>query len=108
MVEKALNLDGASREIEELETAGARPDFWNDVENSQRVQKRLKTLKDKTEKFSRLRAGWDDMMTLCDMLCSSYLAKNAIVSDDMSKWQDGLVANYTATQQFAIRFASIG
>ena len=42
------------------------------------------------------------------MLCSSYLAKNAIVSDDMSKWQDGLVANYTATQQFAIRFASIG
>ena len=67
VVEKALNLDGASREIEELETAGARPDFWNDVENSQRVQKRLKTLKDKTEKFSRLRAGWDDMMTLCDM-----------------------------------------
>jgi len=45
---------------------------------------------------------------LNNMLCSSYLAKNAIVSDDMSKWQDGLVANYTATQQFAIRFASIG
>jgi hypothetical protein len=67
VVEKALNLDAAAKEIEELETASARPDFWNDVENSQKVQKRLKQLKDKTEKFASLRSTWDDMMTLCDM-----------------------------------------
>jgi hypothetical protein len=56
VVEKALNLDAAAKEIEELETASARPDFWNDVENSQKVQKRLKQLKDKTEKFASLRS----------------------------------------------------
>lgn len=67
VVGKALNLDAAAKEIEELEAASERPDFWNHVENSQRVQKRLKTLKDKTEKFSRLASKWDDMMTLCDM-----------------------------------------
>jgi peptide chain release factor 2 len=67
VVEKALNLDAAAKEIEELETASARPDFWNDVENSQKVQKRLKQLKEKTEKFASLRSAWDDMMTLCDM-----------------------------------------
>ena len=86
VVEKALNLESAAKEIEELETASARPDFWNDVENSQCVQKRLKSLKDKTEKFGRLRAKWDDMMTLCDM---------AIEEDDDSMLPE-LEADYAA------------
>jgi peptide chain release factor 2 len=67
VVEKALNLDAAAKEIEELETASERPDFWNDVENSQKVQKRLKQLKDKSEKFAALRSTWEDMMTMCEM-----------------------------------------
>jgi len=67
VVEKALNLDAAAKEIEELETASERPDFWNDVENSQKVQKRLKQLKDKSEKFASLRSAWEDMMTMCEM-----------------------------------------
>ena len=41
----ALKLDAAQREIEELEAASERDGFWNDVEKSQKVQKRLKTLK---------------------------------------------------------------
>ena len=47
----ALKLDAAQREIEELEAASERDGFWNDVENSQKVQKRLKTLKNKCEKY---------------------------------------------------------
>ncbi len=63
----ALRLEAAQKEIEELEAASARDGFWNDVEKSQQVQKRLKNLKDKVENFDRLCASWNDMMTICEM-----------------------------------------
>ena len=63
----ALRLEAAEKEIEELEAASAREGFWNDVERSQKVQKRLKNLKDKVDNFNRLCASWDDMMTMCEM-----------------------------------------
>ena len=63
----ALHLEAAEKEIEELEGQSARDGFWNDVENSQRVQKRLKQLKGKTENYQKLCAQWDDLMTLCEM-----------------------------------------
>ena len=63
----ALHLEAAEKEIEELEGQSARDGFWNDVENSQRVQKRLKQLKGKTENYQKLCAQWDDLMTLCEI-----------------------------------------
>ena len=63
----ALNLEASQKEIEELEAASAREGFWNDVEKSQKVQKRLKNLKDKVDNYNRLCAAWDDMMTICEM-----------------------------------------
>ena len=63
----ALKLDAAAKEIEELEKASEMDGFWNDVEKSRKVQKRLKTLKSKTENYSSLCTAWDDMMTMCEM-----------------------------------------
>ena len=63
----ALKLDAAEREIEELETASSREGFWNDVEKSQKVQKRLKSLQNKRDNYNRLCSSWDDLMTLCEM-----------------------------------------
>ena len=63
----ALKLDAAQKEIEELEAASEREGFWNDVERSQKVQKRLKVLKTKKENFEKLCSAWDDMYTMCDM-----------------------------------------
>ncbi len=63
----ALKLESAQKEIEELEAASEREGFWNDVERSQKVQKRLKTLKNKVENFQKLCAAWDDMYTMCEM-----------------------------------------
>ena len=64
---EALKLEAAEKEIEELEGQSALDGFWNDVEKSQRVQKRLKALKGKVESYAALCAGWDDLMTLCAM-----------------------------------------
>ena len=63
----ALKLEAAQKEIEELEAASERDGFWNDVEKSQKVQRRLKTLKNKCESFDKLCGAWDDMMTMCEM-----------------------------------------
>ena len=63
----ALKLEPAAKEIEELEAASERDGFWNDVEKSQKVQKRLKTLKNKCENYDKLCGAWDDMYTLCEM-----------------------------------------
>ena len=67
VLRSALKLESAQKEIEELEAASAREGFWNDVEKSQKVQKRLKNLKDKVENFNRLCAAWDDLSALCEM-----------------------------------------
>ena len=63
----ALKLEAAAKEIEELEAASEREGFWNDVERSQKVQKRLKNLKDKVENYNRRCAAWDDLFALCEM-----------------------------------------
>ena len=89
MLRTALKLDAAEREIEELETASAREGFWNDVEKSQKVQKRLKTLQNKRDNFNRLCASWDDLMTLCDM---------AIEEDDDSLLEE-LQTDYAAFEE---------
>ncbi len=81
----ALKLEAAGKEIEELEAASERDGFWNDVENSQRVQKRLKLLKGKVENYNKLCTAWDDMFTLCEM---------AIEENDDSML-DELVDEYT-------------
>jgi len=63
----ALKLEAAQKEIEELEAASERDGFWNDVERSQQVQKRLKTLKSKCENYERLCSSWEDMSVMCEM-----------------------------------------
>ena len=67
LLEGALKLDAARKEIEELEAASECEGFWNDVENSQKVQKRLKLLKGKVENYEKLCAAWDDMSVMCEM-----------------------------------------
>ena len=67
MLRAALKLEPAMKEIEELEAASERDGFWNDVEKSQQVQKRLKTLKGKVENYDKLCAAWDDMQVMCEM-----------------------------------------
>ena len=75
----ALHLDEARNEVEKLEEESAQDGFWNDTENSQRVQKRIKTLKHKLERYAKLSGAWEDMLTMCEM---------AIEEDDDSMLPD--------------------
>ena len=63
----ALKLDDARAEIAELEAESAREGFWNDLANSQKVQKRIKQLQQKCEKYEKLQNSWEDLMTICEM-----------------------------------------
>ena len=64
---RALKLDDARAEIASLEAESAKDGFWNDVNNSQKVQKRLKQLQNKVARYEKLCAQWDDLMTICEM-----------------------------------------
>jgi len=50
-----------------LEHKTLEPDFWNDVENSQKILQRIKNLKDKVERYNKLTQEWEDVKTLCEL-----------------------------------------
>jgi len=54
-------------EIEELENKAAEPGFWDDLENSQKVLQKTKSLKTKVEKYEKLVSDLDDLKTLNDL-----------------------------------------
>ena len=63
----ALKLDDARSEIAELEAESAKEGFWNDLDRSQKVQKRMKQLQQKCEKYEKLQSTWEDLTTICEM-----------------------------------------
>ncbi|MBR2895258.1 MAG: peptide chain release factor 2 [Oscillospiraceae bacterium] len=71
----ALDLDTVRREVEELEEKSSDANFWNDLQNSQKVLQRTKQLKNKIEQYEGLVSSWEDLTTLVEM---------AIEEDDAS------------------------
>lgn len=51
----------------ELEHKAAEPDFWNDMENSQKILQKIKTLKTKIDNFEDISSQWEDLLTLSDI-----------------------------------------
>lgn len=51
----------------ELEHKASEPDFWNDMEKSQKILQRIKTLKSKIDNFEEISSLWEDLLTLSDM-----------------------------------------
>ena len=63
----ALDLEGARREVEELEEKAGDVNFWNDIAASQKVLQRTKQLKNKLEHHADLISQWEDLTTLLEM-----------------------------------------
>ncbi|HHW49597.1 MAG TPA: peptide chain release factor 2 [Clostridiaceae bacterium] len=63
----SLDIPKLRNEIEELEQKAAEPGFWDDIEKSQKVLQRTKSLKTKLEKYQKLCDEWSDLITLCEL-----------------------------------------
>ena len=63
----ALDLDGAKAEVARLEAESAQEGFWNDLERSQKVQKRMRQLQNKVNRQEKLLTEWEDLTVLCEM-----------------------------------------
>lgn len=63
----ALGLDFLRREVESLELQSTAPDFWNNLENAQRIQQKLSQLKLKIEKYEKLLSLYEDTLVLIEM-----------------------------------------
>ena len=64
---EALNISGALEEIDKLEAESATEGFWNDLENSGKVQQQISRLKAKVQSYNDLVADYDDTLVLIDM-----------------------------------------
>ena len=63
----ALDLEGAKAEVARLEAESAQEGFWNDLERSQKVQKRMRQLQNKVNRQEKLLTEWEDLTVLCEM-----------------------------------------
>ena len=63
----ALGLDGMRKEIAELDQKATAPDFWNDMEKSQKILQRSSSLKSKIESYKRLNSSYGDLMALIEL-----------------------------------------
>ena len=63
----AVNPDGLKKEIAALEEETAKPDFWNDQENSQKISRKLGALKAKLGQFDKLCENFDDVITMAEL-----------------------------------------
>lgn len=64
---EALGISAAKEKIAELEAQSAAEEFWDDLENSQKVLKETSKLKNKVSAYEGLCGDFDDTLTLIEM-----------------------------------------
>ncbi len=63
----SLNLVGLKNELERLHAMQEAPGFWDDPEKSQKIVVKTRSAELKIERYEKMLAQWDDMMTMCEM-----------------------------------------
>ena len=63
----ALGLEAMRKEILELDQKATAPDFWDDMENSQKILQHSSSLKNKIEKYEKLKSAYEDLLTLIEL-----------------------------------------
>jgi peptide chain release factor 2 len=66
-LEKSLDTKAVKEEIAELEVQTAAVDFWNDQENSQKVLKRIKVLKQRISGYESLADAYENVEVLLEL-----------------------------------------
>nr|WP_276576397.1 peptide chain release factor 2 [Caldicoprobacter algeriensis] len=63
----SLDISGCEHKIKELEQSMNDPEFWNDLERSQKVNREIKALKNKVERFKKLWSKIEDLEVLIEL-----------------------------------------
>ena len=63
----ALNPENIKEEIQALEDQMSAPDFWNDVENANKLTQRSRQLANKLARYNKLKSRYDDLGALIEM-----------------------------------------
>ncbi len=77
----ALNIDGLTREAEELELRTTEPGFWDDSDVSRVVLQKQGSVRNKLESFAKMTSLYEDTETLIEL---------ALEADDESVYEEAL------------------
>ncbi len=66
-LKEALAIDSLKAEVEVLEKESAAPDFWDDMENSQKVMQKIGSLKAKVTGYESLKSDYEDALVLIEL-----------------------------------------
>ena len=67
LAHKQMNVDALKSECKDLEEQMGAVDFWNDVDNANKVSARVKSIKSKLDRLDKLDGQSDDLATLIEM-----------------------------------------
>ena len=63
----SLNVEGLKNELERLNFMQEAPGFWDDPDKSQKIVVKTKQTQAKIERYEKMVASWEDLMTICEM-----------------------------------------
>ena len=66
-LKEALAIDSLKAEGEVLEKESAAPDFWDDMENSQKVMQKIGSLKAKVTGYESLKSDYEDALVMIEL-----------------------------------------
>jgi len=66
-LKEALAIDSLKAEVEVLEKESAAPDFWDDMENSQKVMQKIGSLKAKVTGYESLQSDYEDALVMIEL-----------------------------------------
>lgn len=66
-LKEALAIDSLKAEVEVLEKESAAPDFWDDMENSQKVMQKIGSLKAKVTGYESLKSDYEDALVMIEL-----------------------------------------
>ncbi len=66
-LKEALSIDHVKEEIDALEKESAAPDFWDDMEKSQKTMQKIGSLKAKVQSYEDLKNDFDDALVMIEL-----------------------------------------
>ncbi|MBN1892615.1 MAG: PCRF domain-containing protein, partial [Clostridiales bacterium] len=95
LLKDALKIDSLADRISELEARAQEPDFWNNVEEAQKVQKQIRRLQKRVENFRSLELERKDLLMMCELGAEE---EDEEVFDEVSEAYNEYVKKFEATR----------